>query len=203
MLKAPAMGRVKTRLARDIGVVRATWFYRHATRMLLQRLSRDPRWSTLIAVAPDGAVAGRSWPESIARRPQGNGDLGARMQRLFDGSPPGPVVIIGTDCIDVTAADIAAAFRALGSSRCVLGPARDGGYWLIGQSRMPRPLAVFAGVRWSGPDTLTDTMANLNGYSTSLLQQLEDVDTADEWRRSAAAGVRCVGSRTFGNANWS
>lgn len=179
MVKAPAAGRVKTRLARDIGVVAATAFYRHASTSLIARLGTDPRWATVLAVAPDAAAANLShWPRHMRRRAQGAGDLGARMQRIFDRSPPGPVVIVGSDCPSMRPADVAAAFAALGSADAVLGPAPDGGYWLIGERRSPRPLAAFDGVRWSSDWTLADTLRNFEARRVALLREYPDVDTA-------------------------
>ena len=77
------MGRVKTRLARDIGTVAAWGFFRHALAGLLRQLSDDPRWRTIIAVAPDTAVGAPVWPTHIDQAAQGHGDLGERMQRAF------------------------------------------------------------------------------------------------------------------------
>lgn len=178
MVKAPAAGHVKTRLARDIGVVAATAFYRHASTSLIARLGSDPRWATVLAVAPDAATTNLShWPSRMRRRAQGAGDLGARMQRIFNRSCPGPIVIVGSDCPSMQPADIAAAFAALGSADAVLGPAPDGGYWLIGERRSPRPLPAFNGVRWSSDWTLADTLRNFDGRRIALLPERSDVDT--------------------------
>ena len=69
--KAPRMGLVKTRLARDIGGVRAWGFYRHALAGLVQRLSSDPRWQTYLAVAPDTACEHTGvWPAGASRFPK-------------------------------------------------------------------------------------------------------------------------------------
>ncbi|HRY05807.1 MAG TPA: TIGR04282 family arsenosugar biosynthesis glycosyltransferase [Hyphomicrobiaceae bacterium] len=178
MVKAPQAGRVKTRLAREIGVVGATSFYRHASAAVVGRLGCDRRWQTLLAVAPDTAMNARYWPARLARRAQGHGDLGRRMQGLFDRMPPGPVIIIGSDCPTVRADDIAAAFVALGRADAVLGPAPDGGYWLVGERRSPKALPAFSGVRWSSEHTLADTMANFAARRVALVRQLPDVDTA-------------------------
>ena len=163
MAKAPVAGAVKTRLAREIGVATATRFARQATAALLQRLARDPRWQTILAVSPDAAVASRCWPPGIARIAQGRGDLGRRMQRLMQRMPPGPVAIVGTDVPGITPTLIAQAFRRLGRHDAVFGPAADGGYWLVGMRRRPRLLRPFAGVRWSSEHALADTLANLSG----------------------------------------
>lgn len=182
--KAPRLGRVKTRLGRDIGHVRAWRFYRRMLFSLAGRLGRDPRWETLIACAPDTALTdGRQWPAGIPRFAQGPGDLGDRMQRAFDQLPPGPVVIIGADIPGIGADDIWDAFRALADHGAVFGPADDGGYWLVGQKRSPRILRLFDGVRWSGPHALADTVGNLEKTPYAALKSLTDVDNGADFRR--------------------
>ncbi len=184
--KAPRMGRVKTRLARDIGGVRAWGFYRHALAALVQRLASDPRWQTYLAVAPDTACKdGGVWPEHVTRFPQGIGDLGDRMHRSFEMMPPGPVVIIGADIPDIQPHHIQTAFKKLGHHDAVFGPADDGGYWLVGQKRFPKTRALFSGVRWSGPHALEDTCANLSDARIGYLETLADIDDGDDFRRWA------------------
>lgn len=192
MVKAPEAGRVKTRLAREIGVVGATSFYRHASSAVVGKLGADPRWQTVLAVAPDTATRARYWPAPLPRRPQGQGDLGRRMQSLFDRLPPGPVVIIGSDCPAIRPDDIAAAFTALGRADAVLGPATDGGYWLVGEWRSPKSLPAFAGVRWSSESALADTVANLAKRRVAFVRELADVDTAADLARLNGTGVRRI-----------
>jgi hypothetical protein len=187
MAKVPVAGAVKTRLAREIGVAGAVRFARASGAALLARIGRDPRWQTTIAVAPSSALASRAWPPRFARLAQGGGDLGARMQRIFDRAPRGPVVIIGTDVPGIRPQQIAAAFRLLGCCDAVLGPAADGGYWLVGLKRRPHVLRPFPGVRWSGPHALADTAANLAGRKVGCVATLGDVD--DEAGLKASAGL--------------
>jgi glycosyltransferase A (GT-A) superfamily protein (DUF2064 family) len=97
--------------------------------------------------------------------------------------PRGPVVIIGSDIPDITAADIAAAFRALGSNSAVFGPAMDGGYWLVGLRRRPRFIDPFANVRWSSEYALADTIAHLKGEEIAMLRMLRDIDDGESWRQ--------------------
>ncbi len=184
--KAPRMGRVKTRLARDIGDVQAWGFYRQALISLLRRLD-DPRWQLVLGIAPDAAVNDPTWPPHLPRFAQGTGDLGQRMQRAFDIRAPGPVVIIGADIPGIRPCHIAAAFRALGNHDAVFGPADDGGYWLVGQRRQPRIRQMFADVRWSGPHALSDTKRNLQDARIAALDVLSDIDDGtdfDRWRHS-------------------
>ncbi len=179
MLKEPRPGRVKTRLARDIGTVPAVWWFRHQTARLILRLD-DPRWRLVLAVAPDAAgLASRVWPAHLPRLPQGKGELGQRMARLFRQMPPGPAVIVGGDIPGITARHIARAFAALGANDAVFGPAPDGGYWLVGLRRTaPPPASFLQAVRWSTHHALADSMASLPGRRIALTQRLRDVDTA-------------------------
>lgn len=185
MAKAPVAGRVKTRLARALGVATAVRLARHSLGSLLQRAALDARWATAIAVSPDTAAGGRAWPRGVTRMPQGGGDLGARMQRILERAPPGPAVIVGTDVPDAARAHIVAAFRLLGCHDAVFGPAADGGYWLVGLRRRPRLLRPFGGVRWSTAHALSDTLANLRGRAVATLPTLSDVDTAADFARCA------------------
>lgn len=179
MLKEPRPGRVKTRLARDIGATTAAWWFRHQVRALLRRLA-DPRWELILAVAPDRAgLASRAIPGGFPRLPQGPGDLGARMGRLLRCAPPGPVLIVGADIPGLGRGEIADAFAALGHADAVMGPADDGGFWLIGMRRTrPVPPGLFAGVRWSTGHARADTEATLGGLRLAHLRTLADVDTA-------------------------
>ncbi|GKY86251.1 TIGR04282 family arsenosugar biosynthesis glycosyltransferase [Sinisalibacter aestuarii] len=182
MVKEPRAGRVKTRLGRDIGMVRAAWWFRHRIAMLA-RAMQDPRWDTLLAVTPDTALSSRALPP-LPRIAQGPGDLGARMGHVFRTQPPGPVLIIGADIPGITRAHIATGFRALGSQDAVFGPAQDGGYWGIGLKRRPAiPARLFQNVRWSSEHALTDTLASLPGLSVAYLPVLADVDVGSDLMR--------------------
>ncbi len=183
MARAPRLGAVKRRLARDLGDLAAWRFYRMTAGRLLRELSADPRWQTWLALTPDRAArAGRGvWPGRRALLAQGPGDLGARMGRLLRALPPGPVVIVGSDIPDLRPVHVARAFRLLGESDWVFGPAGDGGYWLIGtRRRRAPPRETFANVRWSSAHALTDTLANLKGARIGFLEELADVDTGDD-----------------------
>ncbi len=193
MVKAPRPGRVKTRLAREISEMAAVRFHRHNTAAVIRRL-RDPRWRLALAVAPEAAHAARWWPGDLLRVPQGPGDLGARMAHVLARGGPGPALIVGSDIPGITAARIARAFCALRGADAVLGPARDGGYWLIGLRRGPGPRGMFDGVRWSGPYARADTIANLEarGLGVALTDELRDVDDAADYRAAGAENTRVI-----------
>jgi glycosyltransferase A (GT-A) superfamily protein (DUF2064 family) len=98
-----------------------------------------------------------------------------------------PAVVIGSDVPDITPAHIHAAFAALGRQPYVLGPARDGGYWLIGAEHPLRmQVKMLAGVRWSSPNAMQDTIERL-GDVALLDDVLDDVDDGAAYRRHAFA----------------
>ena len=185
MVKEPRPGRVKTRLGRDIGLTASAWWFRHQTRALLRRIE-DPRWHTILAVAPDAeGLTSRIWPAHLPRVAQGRGDLGHRMSRILRGLSKGPVCIIGADIPDITRPRIAEAFKALGNHGAVFGPAPDGGYWLIGLKRARPPRAdILTNVRWSTKHALTDSARSLGDVSIAHVATLRDVDTVDDLKRS-------------------
>lgn len=180
MAKAPRMGLAKTRLARRIGRARAWRINRGLHGLTLRAALGDPRWRPVLAAAPATDVAARFgglWPAGLARTGQGRGDLGDRMGRLMRSAAPAPVVFIGTDCPGLIRADLAAAVRALRRADAVVGPAEDGGYWLLGLRSGLRPRPPFAGVRWSGPHACADTLANLGPAARLVrLRRLADLD---------------------------
>ena len=117
----------------------------------------------------------------IPRIPQGRGDLGRRMIRALKATF-GPTLLIGSDIPGVTRTHIVCAFAALGDTKCVIGPATDGGFWLIGLKH-PRAVSnrLFQDTRWSHPDTLKDALQTLP--PTARAGTLSDVDTAADLSR--------------------
>ena len=171
--RAPRLGTIKRRLARDIGDRAALRFHQRTLARILRALSADRRYDTLLAATPDHA----RWTLRTPRIPQGHGDLGTRMHRLLNRRRHGRVVIVGCDIPGLTAADIRAAFKALGNAQAVFGPAKDGGYWLVGCTPR-RPATPFANARWSTEHALSDTLANFRHHRVALLRTQSDVDTA-------------------------
>jgi rSAM/selenodomain-associated transferase 1 len=183
MARRPAIGVGKRRLAADVGDVEAWRFQRWSLDGLLRELATDPRWRSWAAVTPDGP---RDWLRGrVSGLPQGRGDLGQRLERLAGRFPVGNLVIIGSDTPSVQRRDVAAAFRALQTHDAVIGPAMDGGYWLIGLRRSVRGRLPFDGIRWSSPDTLPDTLVALAGLRVAMLDEREDVDDAASLRRAS------------------
>lgn len=186
LLKAPRLGQVKTRLAAGIGALAALRFHRATASRLIRLVARDPRWRASLWLSPATGLRQRDLPlMGLKRFDQGRGDLGRRMARVFRRLPPGPVVLVGTDVPELGASEIARAFQLLGRHDAVFGPARDGGYWLVGLDARLRRRPPFRDVRWSTHHALADTLAQLRRARIALLDPLDDVDTEADFRRLA------------------
>ena len=169
--KAPAMGKAKTRLAADIGKAHAHRLYRTMLAKVIRQV-QDPRWETVIMATPTRAIGQVKEWQSLPQYPQVQGSLSPRLAAAF--AHKGPIIVIGTDCPQVTRGDIADGFAALKKHQAVFGPADDGGFWLMGM-RGPISADIFNNVRWSYEDTLSDIERNIDG-SVHHLRTLIDVD---------------------------
>lgn len=187
LARRPLMGQGKRRLAADVGALAAHRFQCVSLGRLLRGLGSNPQWRLWLAITPDEPLLFPGVEHVIG---QGEGDLGARMTRLSARLAPGPLVFIGSDTPEVACADIEAAFGALEQGDAVLGPALDGGYWLIGFTQAQRQYLPFSRVRWSTPHARADTLANLAGKRVEMLRELEDVDDGASYRRWRQAARR-------------
>jgi hypothetical protein len=185
MAKHPQPGRVKTRLATAYGAAAACALQRAFVVDLAARLA-GTGWVTTWAVSPSDAPFGEVVPGARCIGQRG-ADLGARMAAatadLF-AEAPGPVLVLGADTPHVALDELRAAAGALdGDADVVLGPATDGGYWLVGL-RAPAP-GLFAGVPWGTATVLetTRTRAQALGLAVRLVAQTFDVDEPADVRR--------------------
>ena len=190
-LKARRPGAVKTRLAKTMGADAACGAYRQLVETVLGNLSR--LGGVELRFTPDDAAAEiKPWLRpGWQSRPQGEGDLGARMARAFEeafSAGAKRVVIIGSDCPEVTAQDIIHAWNQLKSCDVALGPATDGGYWLVGLNQSQPGL--FEGMAWGGESVLADTMAKAANLRVEILRILTDIDTEKDWREFRKAAPR-------------
>jgi uncharacterized protein len=187
LARAPELGRVKTRLAREIGEAAALQAYRELGTAVLGAVGRLVDCDLMVAYTPadrEGPV--RAWlGPAPGYEPQREGDLGARMLGAITGrfaAGAAKVLVIGTDCPDLDTELLETAFAQLDRADAVLGPAADGGYYLVG---MKRPIPeMFHGIPWSTPTTLSATLARAAaaGLSVALLDERRDVDIASDWR---------------------
>ena len=198
----PAPGQAKTRLIPALGAEGATALHR---RLVLRTLRTACKACRIVPadleVRFDGGTeqAMGHWLGDSARfLPQGAGDLGERMAGAFEESfcsGSSATVIIGSDCPGLSPAVITAAFARLTKTPVVLGPAHDGGYYLIGLSR-PMP-ELFRGIPWGTDRVLADSLAVLQRQccQPSLLGPLSDIDRPEDlahWRGMAAAEDTCL-----------
>jgi rSAM/selenodomain-associated transferase 2/rSAM/selenodomain-associated transferase 1 len=191
----PEPGLTKTRLIPVLGPEGAARLQAEMTgRVVLQARRLVP--DADLEIRHDGgssAAMGRWLGSDLIYRPQGEGDVGRRMVRALDealdeGAPA--VVLIGTDCPGVTPALLDRAFDALQDHDLVLGPAADGGYYLVGLSR--HAPALFTDMTWGHDRVLVDTLARADrlGLRKTLVDTLIDVDRPDDlaaWEAVRAA----------------
>lgn len=187
--RLPMLGAGKTRLAREVGAVAAARAARQMLACLLRELMPSRQWQSHFIYAPvsSGDYARHIAP-ALLRQPQGAGDLGQRLSHLFS-HLSAPVVVIGSDCPYIRRRHIAAAFTALRCHDAVLGPASDGGFWLIGlrvPTRAPRALRQ---VRWSSSHALADMIQALAPARIALLEELADIDDGQAYRRWMGGGT--------------
>lgn len=191
---------MKTRLAAAIGADAALRVYRRLAEHCVAE-ARGVGDGVVVRVhftpADRGAeVAGWLGP-GAEYLPQAEGPLGTRLEEAFAAAFAagfGRVVVIGSDLPRLDAAHLRAGLEALERSSAVLGPARDGGYWLLGL-REPKP-EVFRGVPWSTDGVLPETLARFRdaGAEPVLLEELTDVDEVGDlppgWREWAEGAQR-------------
>lgn len=189
--KQPVPGRVKTRLAQCWGADRAAQLYEAMLLDLCDRISVVAE-RRVIAYAPDD-VATRTWfqehsPHAFKLWPQPNGDLGQRIVGFFAEhlqAPESHVVLIGSDSPSLPLEVIDSAFAHLEQHDCVIGPAADGGYYLIGLSgHAVKWNALFEGIPWSTSEVLMTTVRRIQEQSLgmALLPVWYDIDSLDDVR---------------------
>jgi len=180
--KPPLAGQVKTRLIPRLGSQGALELYLRLCGISFQ-LARDlaQQRGVELALWHSSAEPGllADWARGMHLYPQPEADLGQRMHQAFvAGAAQGVTrqVIIGMDCPQLTLPILQNAFDSLENHDLVLGPALDGGYYLIGLAKPFLPL--FAGVAWSTDQVLNQTLdrANAGGLRSLLLEPLSDLD---------------------------
>jgi len=179
--KAPVPGSVKTRLAADVGADAAAAFYARVARGVVDDLRGQRSLATVVCFAPAGAEAEvRAWlgSDRLRFRPQCEGDLGTRMAEAIEWGLGhwSRVCVIGTDAPDVSGAVVCEAAAALDSADVVLGPALDGGYYLIALKRN-RP-ELFTDIAWSTETVLAETRSRCQalGLTVTELAVRSDID---------------------------
>ena len=199
-VKEPRPGAVKTRLAAAIGDAVAAQLYRAFVETVLAATTPEAdEYERLVFYdPPEAGERMRAWLPSGRLRKQSAGDVGERMAACFArcfARGASRVVLAGSDAPALGRAEVRAAFEALADHDVALGPAHDGGYYLVGLRR-PQP-ALFDGVAWSTAAVLDQTLvrAAAAGLSVARLAPLRDVDTADDLRAEWHCVERLLESR--------
>ena len=203
--RAPVAGEVKTRLHPLLGPAGSAELHACLVRHTLEKLANAhlcplELWCTPGCEHPFFAHCHRDHDLSLHRQPAG--DLGERMYGALAAAlcHCRAAILVGTDCPALAPEDIDAGCRALQTgSDIVLGPATDGGYYLVGMHTARR--ALFTGIDWGGSAVLAQTLAQAGklGLRVKLLERHDDLDTPADYRRLLRAGLlptQCVVAST-------
>ncbi len=180
-IKNPELGKAKTRIAKEVGDEKALSIYLELlehTRNISRKLNAD-KWvcySSFIDQEDE-------WRPPFQKHLQGSGDLGQKMLQAFKEalSLYNKALIIGSDCADISTTIIEQAFEALNEVDVVIGPAEDGGYYLLGMKQLIPNL--FEHKHWSTESVFADTMKDIERLALShhLLPILSDIDYYEDY----------------------
>lgn len=181
--KNAILGKVKTRLAYEMGEKRALEIYKYLVKLTYLALEDVPVpiWTYFSDFIPE--TVNKLVEKTFLQQGQNLGErIANAFVRSFE-SGMDKVVLIGTDCPTIQNQELIQAFDALTTSDLVVGPATDGGYYLIGMKC--RAAYLFEGIAWSTPRVLSQTLnlASQHGLTTTLLRELDDIDTQEDWQR--------------------
>lgn len=185
-LKFPELGKVKTRLAQKLGNKFATEFYKISTEntfTICDELQKENVSTVLFSSEKENIEKIRNWTNGRFHiKPQIGKNLGQRMWKAFEevlNASPGKTIIIGTDLPDISKKIILKAFNYLDEFNIVLGPANDGGYYLLGMNQNHEEL--FETIPWSTSEVLQTTINSIEKLKLKykLLEPLDDIDTGE------------------------
>jgi rSAM/selenodomain-associated transferase 1 len=178
----PELGKCKTRLAKTVGDQSALDIYKYLlqhTADVAKQVNANRYVFYSVAINHDDIWSAAHFSKKLQK---GN-DLGERMHNAFDQllhSGYKKVIIIGSDLLDLDNTIIENAIKTLDNHDIVLGPAEDGGYYLLGM-KVLHP-ALFKNKAWGTENVREDTLADLKNKTVSLLKPLNDIDTFDDMK---------------------
>jgi len=185
--KYPQPGRVKTRLIGPLTAAQAAEVHLHCLRVTLECVATVEGIDVVLAGSPGDAdfqkLLGAGALDGVPVWPQCEGDLGERLRAAVErafGDGARCVLVVGSDCPGMMPADVSRAVRELDRHDVVMGPALDGGYYLLGLRR--RLDVLFESIEWSSPRVLSQTLAQAAaaGATVALLPERRDVDDYDD-----------------------
>ncbi|NPU84524.1 MAG: glycosyltransferase [Syntrophaceae bacterium] len=192
MVKHPGFVPVKSRLAAALGPEAARSLYEALAADAVRSLASGDHALTVLYDPPEAREATASWlGQGPGYRPQRGADLGVRMVAGFREAFSGgfrKAVLVGSDVPGLGGDLVRQALTGLDGHDAVLGPARDGGYYLIGFRRETFPPEAFAGIPWSTGEVFSKTLEILekNGRRVFVMPSRSDIDTAEDLERIAA-----------------
>lgn len=187
--RAPRYGLVKKRLSKDIGSSEALRFYRSIFYRSLRVLHDNKRrWNSWLAITPNKSMLNAAYCKNWNIFYQGDGNLGSRMLKVLLLMPAGKTLLVGSDIPNLQKQNIIKAFNLLDRNDLVFGPAKDGGFWLIGVKKKfsfenKKFTMIFDSVRWSSRFTLSDTLKNIGCRKVAFVEEMEDVDDVVSYKR--------------------
>lgn len=182
-IKNPELGKVKTRLAADIGDLKALNIYKQ---LLAHTRTVTSQSNATNYLYYSNSISDDNWSSDTFRKNlQSGDDLGERMLNAFDEvlKEKSQTVIIGSDCAQLSTEVLNQAFESLNDHDIVIGPTYDGGYYLIGMNSIHPSL--FLNMEWSVPDVFDNTLGKIQRLSLSfkVLETLADIDTSEDWEK--------------------
>ncbi len=180
-LKHPHLGKCKTRLAKTIGDVKALKIYEILLNHTHQVTKNLYVQKFLYFDKPN--IDTLNWEGNYKIEYQNKADLGGKIQHAFAevfNKQHYPVIIIGTDCVEITSQIINDAYRQLNHYDVVIGPAKDGGYYLLGLNKTTPQL--FENIEWSTNTVLSDTIKKARDLALSycFMPALNDIDVEED-----------------------
>ncbi len=176
----PEIGKVKTRLAASIGNQNALEIYNILLNHTVE-VTKNSNCNKRVLYSEE-INFNDIWDAALfQKKNQFGNDLGARMKNAFVDAfedEYDKVVIIGTDLYDLQTSDIDKAFEELDTNDIVIGPAEDGGYYLLGLTSIPA--GIFAYKNWGTNSVLRDTLKDLHNFKIHLMPIKNDIDTVDD-----------------------
>ncbi len=182
-IKNPKLGKVKTRLAATVGDEKALSIYKQLLHFT-QKLALSLKVNRALFYS-DELISEDDWSnDAFQKNVQEGNNLGERMKNAFQEvlQTNKKAVIIGSDCAELTSEILQNAFEALEKNDFVIGPAKDGGYYLIGMNYFEP--SIFKNIEWSTDEVLPKTLEKINslGKNVFLLPALSDTDNEEDWK---------------------
>lgn len=185
-VRNPQLGKVKTRLAATLGDEKALAIYKELVQHTKEITAQTTADKYVYYV--EEIIENDLWnTPGFVKKLQSNDDLGSKMKNAFKelfAIGYEKVIIIGSDCFELTTTIIEAALILLKNNDAVIGPAKDGGYYLLGMKKLIEP--IFENKQWSTNTVFKETISDLkeNNFSFACLPVLTDIDTEEDWYNS-------------------